>query len=175
MLRTEARPEAPSRIEVIVPARRLRRPGITVAALGLVLVQYALGVYTLVNVVPIVPAVIHQAWAALVLLGIIVVSGGLVRLTGSGLGCNDWPNCNNSQFVDLSSRHAAIEQINRFFTFLVCIGVALAALAAWWRRPRRRDRPRPGRRRFPSLQRPGAAFSPVPATASPGTTGRSRR
>ena len=78
-------------------------------------------------------------WFALVLLGIIVVSGGLVRLTGSGLGCNDWPNCNNSQFVDLSSRHAAIEQINRFFTFLVCIGVALAALAAWWRRPRRRD------------------------------------
>jgi cytochrome c oxidase assembly protein subunit 15 len=78
-------------------------------------------------------------WFALVLLGIIVVTGGLVRLTGSGLGCNDWPNCNNSQFVDLSTRHSAIEQINRFFTFLVCVGVALAALAAWWRRPRRRD------------------------------------
>ena len=78
-------------------------------------------------------------WSALVLLGIIVVSGGLVRLTGSGLGCNDWPNCNNNTFVDLSSTHATIEQVNRFFTFLVCIGVALAALAAWWRRHRRRD------------------------------------
>lgn len=76
---------------------------------------------------------------ALVLLSIIVVSGGLVRLTGSGLGCNDWPNCNADKVVDVSNGHAAIEQINRFFTFLVCIGVALAALAAWYRRPRRRD------------------------------------
>lgn len=77
--------------------------------------------------------------AALVLLGIIVVSGGLVRLTGSGLGCNDWPNCNDAKVVDVSTKHAAIEQINRLFTFLVSIGVALAALAAWYRRPRRRD------------------------------------
>jgi heme a synthase len=77
--------------------------------------------------------------AALALLGIIVVSGGLVRLTGSGLGCDDWPNCNNSKVFDVSNKHAAIEQINRLFTFLVSIGVALAALAAWYRRPRRRD------------------------------------
>ena len=77
--------------------------------------------------------------AALALLSIIVVSGGLVRLTGSGLGCNDWPNCNDAKVVDVSNKHAAIEQINRLFTFLVSIGVALAALAAWYRRPRRRD------------------------------------
>lgn len=77
--------------------------------------------------------------AALALLGVIVVSGGLVRLTGSGLGCNDWPNCNNETFVDVSNKHAAIEQINRLFTFLVSIGVALAAAAAWYRKPRRRD------------------------------------
>lgn len=77
--------------------------------------------------------------AALVLLGAIVVTGGLVRLTGSGLGCNDWPNCNDTKIIDVSSKHAAIEQINRLFTFLVSIGVALAALAAWFRRPRRRD------------------------------------
>lgn len=76
---------------------------------------------------------------ALALLGIIVVSGGLVRLTGSGLGCNDWPNCNDSKVVDVSNKHAAIEQVNRLFTFLVSIGVALAAAAAWYRRPRRRD------------------------------------
>lgn len=77
--------------------------------------------------------------AALVLLGAIVVTGGLVRLTGSGLGCNDWPNCNDTKIIDVSTKHAAIEQINRLFTFLVSIGVALAALAAWFRRPRRRD------------------------------------
>jgi cytochrome c oxidase assembly protein subunit 15 len=76
---------------------------------------------------------------ALVLLAIIVVSGGVVRLTGSGLGCTDWPNCNSDNFVSVSNAHAAVEQINRFFTFVVCIGVALAAIAAWYRRPRRRD------------------------------------
>lgn len=77
--------------------------------------------------------------AALVLLSAIVVSGAAVRLTGSGLGCTDWPNCNDAKLVDVSSKHAAIEQINRLFTFLVSIGVALAAVAAWYRRPRRRD------------------------------------
>jgi cytochrome c oxidase assembly protein subunit 15 len=76
---------------------------------------------------------------ALVLLAVIVVSGGVVRLTGSGLGCDDWPNCNSDKLVDVSDKHAAIEQINRLFTFAVCIGVALAAIAAWYRRPRRRD------------------------------------
>ena len=76
---------------------------------------------------------------ALFLLSIIVVSGGVVRLTGSGLGCTDWPNCNGAHLVNVSNTHSAIEQINRFFTFVVCIGVALAAIAAWYRRPRRRD------------------------------------
>lgn len=76
---------------------------------------------------------------ALFLLSIIVVSGGVVRLTGSGLGCTDWPNCNSAHVVSVSDKHSAIEQINRFFTFVVCIGVALAAIAAWYRRPRRRD------------------------------------
>ncbi|MEQ1872168.1 MAG: COX15/CtaA family protein [Ilumatobacteraceae bacterium] len=77
--------------------------------------------------------------AALVMLCLIVVSGAAVRLTGSGLGCTDWPNCNDDTFVDVSSKHAAIEQINRLFTFLVAAAVALAAVAAWYRRPRRRD------------------------------------
>lgn len=82
--------------------------------------------------------------AALVLLSAIVVTGAAVRLTGSGLGCDDWPNCNGTTFIDVSNQHAAIEQINRLFTFLVSIGVALAAAAAWFRRPRRRDLTRLG-------------------------------
>ncbi|MEN9823705.1 MAG: hypothetical protein RLZ04_2131 [Actinomycetota bacterium] len=77
--------------------------------------------------------------AALVLLSAIVVTGAAVRLTGSGLGCTDWPNCNDAKLVDVSSKHAAIEQVNRLFTFLVSVGVALAAVAAWFRKPRRRD------------------------------------
>lgn len=77
--------------------------------------------------------------AALVLLAVIVVSGGLVRLTGSGLGCDDWPNCNDEKIIDVSSAHAAVEQINRLFTGLVAAGVALAVAGSVFREPRRRD------------------------------------
>ncbi len=79
------------------------------------------------------------AVAALLMLAAIVVTGAAVRLTGSGLGCDDWPRCSDTAFVDVSSKHTAIEQGNRLFTGLVgaaviaCVGGALA------RRPRRRD------------------------------------
>ncbi len=79
------------------------------------------------------------AMVALALLCIIVVSGAAVRLSDSGLGCDDWPNCNDSSLIDVSSKHAAIEQINRLFTGLVSVGVIVAVLAALLRRPRRRD------------------------------------
>lgn len=77
--------------------------------------------------------------AALVSLYVIVVTGALVRLTGSGLGCSDWPNCNEQQFVDVSSYHARIEQLNRLFTGVVAAAVILAVAGALIRRPRRRD------------------------------------
>jgi heme a synthase len=76
---------------------------------------------------------------ALGLLIAIVITGGAVRLTGSGLGCSDWPRCSRQQLVDVSSTHAAIEQLNRMFTGLVAVAVILAVLGSLWRRPRRRD------------------------------------
>jgi cytochrome c oxidase assembly protein subunit 15 len=76
---------------------------------------------------------------ALGLLVAIVISGAAVRLTGSGLGCDDWPNCNSTRLIDVSSSHAAIEQINRLFTGLVSVGVIAAVLGSRWRRPRRRE------------------------------------
>ena len=72
-------------------------------------------------------------------LAVIIVTGALVRLTGSGLGCPDWPECNRSSFVDVSSTHGAIEQVNRLFTGVVAIAVILAVLGALVREPRRRD------------------------------------
>jgi cytochrome c oxidase assembly protein subunit 15 len=76
---------------------------------------------------------------ALVSLCVIVVSGAAVRLTGSGLGCDDWPNCNDERLIDVSTGHAAIEQVNRLFTGIVAVAVIAAVLGSLIRVPRRRD------------------------------------
>jgi cytochrome c oxidase assembly protein subunit 15 len=68
---------------------------------------------------------------------VLVVAGGVVRLTGSGLGCDDWPNCNAERFVDMSSGHTAIEQANRLLSGLIGIPTLLLAIAAFRQRPRR--------------------------------------
>ena len=52
---------------------------------------------------------------------------------------SDWPNCNSQRFVDVSSGHAAIEQVNRLFTGCVSVAVIAAVLTAYFRNPRRRD------------------------------------
>ena len=75
-------------------------------------------------------------WIAFSSLYIIIITGSLVRLTGSGLGCIDWPACNEERFVDVSTPHAAIEQLNRLFTGVVAASVIAAALAALLVRPR---------------------------------------
>ncbi len=78
---------------------------------------------------------------ALVALAFIVVTGAAVRLTGSGLGCTDWPNCEEGRLtpVDPTDVHAMVEFVNRTITGLVSVAVILAVLGSLLRRPRRQD------------------------------------
>lgn len=72
---------------------------------------------------------------------VIVVTGGAVRLTGSGLGCPSWPRCSGDSFVVHGALgfHGAIEFGNRMLTFVLA-AIAVATWAAVWRvRPRRRS------------------------------------
>ena len=87
------------------------------------------------------PRYLRVSQAAFVALYAIIITGSLVHLTGSGLGCADWPRCSESKFIDVSTGHAAIEQINRLFTGVVVLSVIACALfsfpcdrsaATWW-------------------------------------------
>ena len=98
------------------------------------------------------------AIASLVVNVLIVVTGGVVRLTASGLGCPTWPRCTEESFTPHGAMgiHSAIEFGNRMVTFLIA-AVAIATFVAAWRLRASRDhpdrpgprprRPRPGRRR----------------------------
>src|SRR3954468_17545908 len=83
------------------------------------------------------------AWAALAVLVLIVFSGAGVRLTGSGLGCPDWPRCHGGFTPELDS-HVAIEDGNRLLSSLVGLVSIAAGVAALRRRPFRRDLVVPG-------------------------------
>ena len=76
---------------------------------------------------------------ALGLLGLIIITGGAVRLTGSGLGCTNWPTCEKGQVVAPLQYHAMIEFGNRLVTGAVSVVVIVAVLGSLARRPRRRD------------------------------------
>jgi cytochrome c oxidase assembly protein subunit 15 len=69
---------------------------------------------------------------------LIVVTGGAVRLTGSGLGCPTWPRCTDESFVATPelAGHGVIEFGNRTLTFLLT-AAAVAVLVAVFRSPRR--------------------------------------
>lgn len=78
------------------------------------------------------------AWATLVANIGIVVTGGAVRLTGSGLGCPTWPRCTDRSFRPHGSLefHSAIEFGNRMLTF-VLVAIAVATFVVMWRTGRR--------------------------------------
>jgi cytochrome c oxidase assembly protein subunit 15 len=85
------------------------------------------------------PAYRRVTLFALLALTFIVVTGGAVRLTGSGLGCPDWPTCASNRVVAPWEYHAMVEFVNRTITGLVSVAVMLAVLGSLVRRPRRRD------------------------------------
>ncbi|MCW2682755.1 MAG: cytochrome oxidase assembly protein [Blastococcus sp.] len=74
--------------------------------------------------------------------GLIVVTGGAVRLTGSGLGCPTWPRCTDESFVATPelAGHGAIEFGNRLLTFALT-AVAIATVVVVFRSVRRDLRP----------------------------------
>jgi len=74
---------------------------------------------------------------ALLALSLIVLTGAAVRLTGSGLGCPDWPKCYGGTVPPLET-HAVIEYGNRLLTGFVGLAVIAASALAWFRRPFRR-------------------------------------
>jgi cytochrome c oxidase assembly protein subunit 15 len=80
-------------------------------------------------------------FAALAALAFIIVTGAAVRLTGSGLGCSDWPNCEPGRLtpVDATDLNAMVEFVNRTITGIVSVAVILAVLGSLVRTPRRRD------------------------------------
>jgi cytochrome c oxidase assembly protein subunit 15 len=84
------------------------------------------------------PGLRRLAWASLIANIGIVLTGGAVRLTGSGLGCPTWPQCTDESYVPRGALefHAAIEFGNRMLTFAL-VAVALATLVAGWRSGRR--------------------------------------
>jgi cytochrome c oxidase assembly protein subunit 15 len=70
------------------------------------------------------------AYAAFAALFLIVVSGATVRLTGSGLGCENWPNCGDT-FLPPKEYNALIEFGNRGAGFTVGLTTLVAAAVAF--------------------------------------------
>jgi cytochrome c oxidase assembly protein subunit 15 len=77
-------------------------------------------------------------YLALGALSLIVLTGGAVRLTDSGLGCENWPKCGGTPLPPLSS-HALIEFGNRAVSGVVGVLTAVVFVLSLTRRPFRRD------------------------------------
>ncbi len=92
----------------------------------------------------------RAALVALVMSVVIVVTGGAVRLTGSGLGCPTWPKCTEDSLTNTSEMgvHGVIEFGNRLLTYVLCAAVGWAIIAARSQKPFRRGLTRLGWAQF---------------------------
>lgn len=79
------------------------------------------------------------ALAALLAQIFIIITGASVRLTGSGLGCSDWPKCEENQLIAPLEYHAMIEFLNRLVTGFVSLTVIAVLVGAYLRTRRRSD------------------------------------
>ncbi|WUQ51202.1 COX15/CtaA family protein [Streptomyces virginiae] len=88
----------------------------------------------------------RAALAALVMSVVIVVTGGAVRLTGSGLGCDTWPKCTDDSLIVTQEQgfHGAIEFGNRMLTYVLSAAVGWAIIAARSAKPWRHSLTRLG-------------------------------
>jgi cytochrome c oxidase assembly protein subunit 15 len=85
--------------------------------------------------------VLRRATFSAMAMGVfIIVTGGAVRLTGSGLGCETWPKCSSDSLTATPEMglHGAIEFGNRLLTYVLCAAVGWAIVAARCAKPARR-------------------------------------
>lgn len=84
------------------------------------------------------------AWAAAIATWLLIVLGGIVRITGSGLGCGDeWPICHGRLIPSFADIGTLIEWSHRLVAAIVSTLVFVLAVLVWW--TRRRAAPAPGR------------------------------
>jgi heme a synthase len=79
-----------------------------------------------------------MAWASMLANALLIVTGGAVRLTGSGLGCPTWPRCTDASWTNTPQMgiHGYIEFGNRSLTFLLVAISVLTFLSVWRLRER---------------------------------------
>ncbi|MGW3303663.1 COX15/CtaA family protein [Streptomyces rubiginosohelvolus] len=82
----------------------------------------------------------RAALSAVVMSVFIIITGGAVRLTGSGLGCDTWPKCTDDSLFATPEQglHGAIEFGNRMLTYVLSAAVGWAIIAVSSMKPRRR-------------------------------------
>ncbi|MDO9377346.1 MAG: COX15/CtaA family protein [Nocardioidaceae bacterium] len=87
--------------------------------------------------------VVRWAWASVVANSVIILTGGAVRLTASGLGCPTWPRCTDESFTPHSAlgAHGVIEFGNRMLTY-VLVAIAIGTWVAVLRSTSKGDRSR---------------------------------